>query len=107
MNGVSEYIESGPGGYFCVVEVGEMEAIKCRLCGERHWGNCDFSANGSANGGILDDIAEVAPLKSLGKCLEKRGLYKVEDGGSSTYRGRDADKRRAYQREYMRKRRLK
>ena len=86
-----------------------LKAIKCRACGEVHWGLCagagDFVANKTANTPILDVIEKVAPLILLDKCSDSRHLYKEESRASSTYKYRDAEKRRAYQREYMRKRR--
>ena len=88
-----------------------MDAPRCGFCGERHWlreghrwkAGDVFMANDMANTVIDGGVLETAPLKSLGKCSDLRGLDK--DGVGSTYRYRDTEKRRAYQREYMRKRR--
>ena len=86
-----------------------MDAPRCRLCGERHWsgeGHRWRDGDVFATGPMANDVANadntsIVPLKSLGKCSNLRGL----DGGVSTYQYRDAEKRRTYQRDLMRKRR--
>ena len=88
-----------------------MDAPRCGLCGERHWSgeghrwkDGDVFATGPmANDVANADNASIVSLKSLGKCSNLRGL----DGGVSTYRYRDAEKRKTYQRDLMRKRRAK
>ena len=117
-------------GFGSVGENVLMKAIKCRACGEEHWGLCagagDFIVNKVVNSPILGVGEKVAPLILLDKCSDSRHLYKEESRGSSTVehlpckqvvsgsipgsgskhgKYADKEKRRAYQREYMRKRR--
>ena len=108
-----------------------MKAIECRACGEIHWGLCagarEFVSEKVANSmvnkpdPVLDSPAFIAKVNERYDALVERGKVppranKCADRGpdpdkqvpipaSATYKYRDAEKRRAYQREYMRKRR--
>jgi len=100
-----------------------MDAPKCRLCGKRHWGVCaDIKTTATTT------AAPAAPkrpwitpeLRVYRRALDSnsmannvannvansRSILVVEQRSpSSTYYHRDADQRRTYQREYMRRRR--
>jgi len=68
-----------------------MEAPKCPKCGERHW------STQACKGSVpkAERLANVAIPSA------------IESANSSTYKGRDPEKRREYQKELMRKRRAK
>ena len=78
-----------------------MEAPKCSNCEKRHWSTQPCMANNVANK-IIDMANE--PIR---KHVEEQGVLMGDSipSSGSTYKYRDTEKRRAYQREYMRKRR--
>ena len=61
-------------------------------------------ANGMANDPVLSDPVFIARVNERYDDLAKAGHVEPDDL-KATYKYRDAEKRRAYQREYMRKRR--
>jgi hypothetical protein len=67
-----------------------MEAPKCKLCGERHWGLCP--SNESPEPIKIEDLTPPQQLKLLKALLDDP---RIEDKGKFD--------RTAYQREYMRK----
>jgi hypothetical protein len=72
-----------------------MDAPKCRLCGEKHWGGCPSFTAPFREPDYQPVTAEPEPL------IDVANIKRV----ANTYRYRDAEKRRAYMRELMRKRR--
>jgi hypothetical protein len=92
-----------------------MEAIKCRLCGTRHWGICpgvDALVSHKIKHSV-QDAAQEPPVKAKDEKQESVEINKLESvdnrkyGDMTTYRYRDKDRRREYMREYMRAKRAK
>ena len=91
-----------------------MEAPKCRLCGNRHWGVCPIE-KASVIKELREKIVHVAP-KVVHK--EEKIVHSPETVVHAvvhsdkevvhTKHGKyaDLDKRKSYRREWMRKRRL-
>ena len=70
-----------------------MDAPKCRLCGERHWGTC--------NSFLMDPV-----VVSVDELVANVAVNTVVNKESRHGRYADKEKRRGYMKEYMRKRRL-
>lgn len=89
-----------------------MEAPKCRLCGDRHYGPCNvFAGMANTDNMANRDMANIGDPVSRKKAIETankilRGAER-ERKPKKTYQYRDPDKRREYQRELMRKRRAR
>lgn len=77
-----------------------MDAPKCRICGERHWGLCPKNSDGGVEGHASTPprIADIGGMKPRDGRIVKRASIKA---GLSEAKF----DRVAYQREYMRKRR--
>ena len=72
-----------------------MEAPKCKICGQRHYGLCPQAKGGEANiPGHDSRASEDDANKTQPRAAKKRAV-------------RGSFDRKAYQREYMRKRRAK
>uniref|UniRef100_A0A6M3IUY3 Uncharacterized protein n=1 Tax=viral metagenome TaxID=1070528 RepID=A0A6M3IUY3_9ZZZZ len=92
-----------------------MESPKCRLCGRHHWGNCEFATTHDdkvevisavtqpVDGSWVDELPWRHPVRQRMSNMpeELEGIPLLLDKESN---GGKFDKR-AYQREYMRKRR--
>ena len=79
-----------------------MKAPKCRLCEKSHWGLCERVA---IKVSIVKDLREkVANIKPVVANKEELVANVVANSRHGKYA--DLEKRRAYQREYMRRRRL-
>ena len=76
-----------------------MDAPKCRLCGKRHWGVCSAI---KADPAIM---ANKQPVVANEPDIVANSMANTESDMANTYKYRDAEKRRIYMREYMRKKR--
>ena len=76
-----------------------MDAPKCRLCGKRHWGVC---AAIKADPAIM---ANKQPVVANEPDIVANSMANTESDMANTYKYRDAEKRRIYMKEYMRKKR--
>lgn len=76
-----------------------MDKPKCRLCGKRHYGQCDFSDSGPAEAPVekKPEKKSVAPLH--GECVECGATSEMFEAAAKWQKLRDR------QREYMRRKR--
>ena len=84
-----------------------MDAPFCKPCNKRHYGPCNvFMANSMANESdpVLDDPVFIAKVNKRYDELAAAGKVSPEDL-KKTYKYRDVEKRKTYQRDLMRKRR--
>lgn len=77
-----------------------MESPMCKMCGKRHWSTEACLANGVANTG-----KPVTRKEALAISMQTLKQAESERKPKVTYKYRDPEKRKAYQRELMRKRR--
>jgi len=82
-----------------------MDAPKCRLCGKRHWGICAAIKSDPA---IMVNSVVNIPENMVNGMVN--GMVNEPDmvnnsEGKPSYKYRDAEKRRVYLKEYMRKKR--
>uniref|UniRef100_A0A6M3LE27 Uncharacterized protein n=1 Tax=viral metagenome TaxID=1070528 RepID=A0A6M3LE27_9ZZZZ len=105
-----------------------MEAPKCRACGVRHWGLCTVFHGNPENQTttILRSVSQTTETVVANNMANKKGgdasdrnirsdhVLKADAnvGGSAsdsktrTYQYRDSEKRKAYMKEYMKKKRV-
>ena len=78
-----------------------MKAPKCRLCGKLHWGVCE-GAKGSVINELREKIVHTTPL-----VVHKEEVVVHEVVHTKHGKYADLEKRKAYRREWMRRKRAK
>lgn len=86
-----------------------MKAPKCKICGKEHYGPCNvFTYVQYGEDREFDSEAEmIAAVTGVQPSMANKPIENVANNVANTYKYRDPEKRRAYQRELMRKRRSK
>lgn len=83
-----------------------MSAPKCRICSHEHWSTEPHVFPDTPSRATKAPVAKPDEVKAPRANRPVSQLASAEQLASSTYRHRDPEKRRAYQRDLMRSRRL-